>query len=313
LQTRKVDYWKDADVKSPAYLPDAKILVPVVGGDLAVFRYGPEGGKPILAIHGITSSNRAWQWLSNSVVPHGYTLYAIDLRGRGDSNALPPPFGMASHARDMVAVLDQLAIATIDVIGHSMGAWVAIALLRIAPERISRTVLIDGGIILPLPPGFSVEEFLPLLLGPAIARLDITFQSRQEYQEFWKSQPAFARGWSPGLDEYVNFDLRGVPPLLHASTNKKAVVDDSIDEFGNDLIENTLRHLKNEVLMLRSVRGLQNQESPLYPETLLKETLLNYPKIALITVPDTNHYDILLNQDNADLCANLIYGINKGA
>jgi len=310
LRTEKVLYWKDTEMNSPAFLPEAKISVPVVGGELAVFRYGPTGGKPILAIHGITSTNRAWQWFARAVVPFGYTLYAVDLRGRGDSNSLPGPFGMETHARDLLAVMDYLGLPKVDVIGASMGAWVAIALLGIAPERISRTVLGDGGIILPLPPEFSVEEFLPVLLGAAMARLDMTFESQEAYRNFWKSQPAFAKGWSAGLDEYVDYDLRGVAPLMYASTNKQAVVEDSIDEFGNELIENTLKNLTEEILMLRSVRGLRNEEFPLYPEAALKDKLKNYPKIKLITVPDTNHYDMLLSQENADICTNLIYGVN---
>jgi pimeloyl-ACP methyl ester carboxylesterase len=299
-------------MNSQPFLPQAKISVPVIGGELAVFRYGEEGGKPILALHGITSTNRAWQWFAASVVPHGYTLYAPDLRGRGDSNSLPGPFGMEVHARDLVAVIDHLGFAKMDVIGASMGAFVAIALLGLAPERVSRTVLGDGGILLPLPPGFTVEEILPFVLGPALARLDMTFKSREEYRNFWKSQPAFIRGWTAGLDEYVDYDLRGIEPLMRASTNKKAVIDDATDEFGNELLENTLRNLPEEVLMLRSVRGLQNEETPLYPEVLLKETLLKYPKIKLITVPDTNHYDMLLSQEYADNCAQLIYGIQPG-
>lgn len=300
-------------MKSESYLPEAKITVPVDGGDLAVFRYGPEGGKPILAIHGITSTNRAWQFFARAVVPHGYTLYAVDLRGRGDSNSLPGPFGMAVHAHDMLAVIDYLGLPQVDVIGASMGGWVAISLLGLAPERISRTVLGDGGIILPLPSGFSVEEILPIVLGPALARLDVPFASRETYRDFWKTQAAFVKGWSAGLDEYVDYDLRGTAPLMYASTNKKAVLEDAIDEFGNELIENTLRNLTEEVLMLRSVRGLQNEEVPLYPEGLLREVLVNYPKIKLVTVPDTNHYDMLLNQENADACAEIIYGVsNRG-
>lgn len=298
-------------MKSETYLPEVKLSVPVEGGELAVFRYGPQGDSPILAIHGITSTNRAWQFFARAVVPHGYTLYAVDLRGRGDSNSLPGPFGMAAHARDMLAVIDYLELPKVDVIGASMGGWVAISLLGLAPERISRTVLGDGGIILPLPPEFSVEEVIPIILGPALARLDIPFESREAYRDFWKSQAAFVKGWSPGLDEYVDYDLRGTPPLMYASSNKKAVLEDAIDEFGNEFIEDTLRNLTEEVLMLRSVRGLQNEETPLYPEALLKEVLLNYPKIKLVTMPDTNHYDMLLNQENADACAQVIYGVSS--
>lgn len=294
---------------SAPFLPEEKLLVPVIGGELALFRYGPAGGKPILAIHGITSTNRAWQFFARGVVPHGFTVYAPDLRGRGDSNSLPGPFGMAVHARDMLAVLDYLELPKADVLGASMGGWVAISLLGLAPARISRTVLGDGGILLPLPTGFSVEEVIPMILGPALARLDMPFESREAYRIFWKSQPAFIKGWSRGLDEYVDYDLRGTPPFMYASTNKKAVLEDAIDEFGNEFIENTLRNLPEEVLMIRSERGLQNEETPLYPEALLKEVLINYPKIKLVTLPDTNHYDMLLNQENAEACAKLIYGI----
>jgi lipase len=296
-------------MNSQSFLPEAKLSVPVVGGELAVYRYGASGGKPILAVHGITSTNRAWQWFARTIIPHGYTLYAPDLRGRGDSNSLPGPFGMTTHARDLIAVIDYLELAKVDVIGHSMGGWVAIALLGVAPERVSRTVLIEGGILLPLPAGFTVEAILPYVLGPALARLDMTFESRESYREFWKAQAAFANGWNAGLNEYVDYDLRGTEPYMHASTNKEAVVEDAKDEFVNELIENTLRNLPKRVLMLRSVRGLQNEEGPLYPEALLKETLLNYPMIDMLTVPDCNHYELLLNQETVDVCADLIYGI----
>jgi pimeloyl-ACP methyl ester carboxylesterase len=291
-----------------ALLPETRFLVPVAGGDLAVFRYGPESGKPILVIHGITSSNRAWQCFAGSLVPHGYSLYAVDLRGRGDSNSLPGPFGMATHAQDMVVVLDFFEFFSIDVIGHSMGAAVTVALTGIAPNRVSRAVLVDGGIPLTLPADVTMEQFMPLILGPALARLALTFESHQAYREYWKSQAAFAKGWTAVLDEYVDYDLRGKAPAMRPSTNPKAVEEDSRDLF-SDSVNTTLRNLKREVLMLRAVRGLQNEEKPLYPEAVINVALINYPRIKLVTVPDVNHYDILLEQGGADACARLIYGV----
>ncbi|MBN1613173.1 MAG: alpha/beta hydrolase [Deltaproteobacteria bacterium] len=291
-----------------ALLPEARFLVPVAGGELAVFRYGPEGGKPILAIHGITSSNRAWQCFAGALVPRGYSVYAVDLRGRGDSNALPGPFGMKAHVGDMVAVLDFFSLPASDVIGHSMGGFVTVAMLSLAPGRVSRPVLIDGGVPLPLPPGLTPEQVLPLILGPALARLAMTFPSREAYRDYWRSQAAFVKGWTPVHDEYVDYDLRGEPPEMRPSTNPKAVEEDSADLFATDLIESTLRDLPREVLMLRAVRGLQNEEVPLYPEPVIITVLENYPRIRLETVADTNHYDILLDQRSAEACAEIIYG-----
>lgn len=290
-------------------LPDETFLVPVRGGELSVSRYGDGSGIAILAIHGITSSNRAWQSLASAMVPNGYTIYAVDLRGRGRSNQLPGPFGMEEHARDMVKVIDFLKLDRVAVIGHSMGGFVAIALLGIAPEKVSRTILVDGGIPLALPPGFTVEMIMPLVLGPALARLQMEFASKEAYRDYWKPQAAFIKGWSTAHDEYSDYDLVGESPKFKPATNPKAVEEDSRDLFEQDLIEKTLSNLKEEVLMLRAVRGLQNEENPLYPEAVLQLVLPNYPKIRVVTVEDTNHYDILLDQTGADKCAELAFGV----
>lgn len=290
-------------------LPDASLSVPVLGGELAVARYGAPGGKPLLAIHGITSSNRAWQSLATTLVPHGYTIYAVDLRGRGRSSNLPGPFGMQAHGEDMVEVIKYLNLKNVEVIGHSMGGFVAIALLGIAPELVDRTILVDGGIPLAMPPGFTVETILPLVLGPALARLAMKFESKDAYRNYWRPQAAFVKGWSSAHDEYSDYDLVGSAPELTPATNPKAVEEDSRDLFGQDLIEKTLVGLNQEVLLLRAVRGLQNEELPLYPELVLQAVLPKYPKIRVVTVEDTNHYDILLDQNGADRCGEIAFGV----
>jgi lipase len=299
--------WKDREMNSRPLLPEVKFSVPVSGGELAVFRYGTNGGTPVLVIHGVTSSNRAWQWFAADLVPKGFTLFAVDLRGRGDSNVLSGPFGMEVHAQDVIAVVDYLKLEDVDIIGHSMGAFVAIAVLGTAPERVSRTVLIDGGIPLPLPDGFTVAQVMPYILGPALARLSLNFESRQAYRDYWKIHPAFTEGWDDALDEYVDFDLRGTAPTLSPSTNARAVEEDSEDLFVSDLISHTLENLKEDVRMLRAVRGLQNEDTPLYPQSILDVALRKYPHIKVITIPDTNHYTILLSKRGAAKCASLIY------
>ena len=103
-------------------LPTQRILVPVRGGDLAVFQYGNGSGEPVLLVHGVTSSNRAFQLFADALIARGKAPFAVDLRGRGDSNSLPAPFGMKQHAEDMATVIDHFGWNKPDVIGHSMGA-----------------------------------------------------------------------------------------------------------------------------------------------------------------------------------------------
>lgn len=291
-----------------AFLPEARFTVPRSEGDLVYYRYGPahnkSDGKFLLAIHGITASNRAWQFFARTMcLKHGYTVYAVDLRGRGDSSKLPGPFGFRIHALDMLAVLDHLSLEQCDVVGHSMGAFVAVAMLGIAPERVAKVGLIDGGLPLALPPGHSLASAMPLILGPALARLSMKFDSTEAYADFFKPQQAFIKGWGAELDEYVAYDLEKAAPRA----NPDAVMQDSEDLFASDLIDQTLKALPKEVLLLRAERGLQNEPRPLYPLETLTETLSSYSLVKLVTVDDVNHYDILMHQDGADRCIGYIY------
>ena len=46
------------------------------------------------------------------------------------------------------------------------------------PKRWSAVVLVDGGVALPLPDGVDPDAMVAGVLGPALARLDMTFANR---------------------------------------------------------------------------------------------------------------------------------------
>ncbi len=285
-------------------LPTQRILVPVLGGELAVFQYGDGSGTPVLLIHGVTSSNRAFQLFADSLIARGKSPFAVDLRGRGDSNNLQAPFGMKQHAQDMAAVIDHFGWNKPDVIGHSMGGFVAAALVGLYADKVGEVVFADGGVPLPMPPGMTVEQIMPFVLGPAMTRLAMEFESKEAYRDYWKPQPAFAKGWSTVLDEYVDYDLRG----KKASTNPQAVEDDSRDLFGDDLIVKSLQGLSKPTIFIKAERGLQNEEGGLYPMPVLDAVLPNYPMLKLEFLADCNHYDMFLEQSGAEKVAQIIYG-----
>lgn len=292
-------------------LPTQQTHVPVAGGNLSVFQYGDGTGEPVLLIHGVTSSNRAFQLFADALIARGKAVFAVDLRGRGDSNSLPGPFGMAQHAHDMAAVVDHYGWKSVDVIGHSMGAFVAAAFVGLFPEKVNEVVFADGGIPLPMPPGMTVEQIMPFVLGPALARLAMDFESKQAYRNYWKAQAAFAKGWSDVLDEYVDYDLRGEAPHMKASTSAKAVEEDSRDLFGDDLIVRSLKGLTKKSKFIKAERGLQNEENGLYPMAVLDAILPQYPMLQLEFLADCNHYDMFLEATGAEKIAQIIYGDKK--
>ena len=285
-------------------LPTQRIMVPVIGGEIAVFQYGNGSGDPVLLIHGVTSSNRAFQLFADALIARGKAPFAVDLRGRGDSNNLPGPFGMKQHAEDMAAVIDHFGWTQPDVIGHSMGAFVAAALVGLYSEKVGDVVFADGGVPLPMPPGMTVEQIMPFVLGPAMTRLAMEFENKEAYRNYWKPQAAFVKGWSAVLDEYVDYDLRG----KKASTNPQAVEEDSRDLFGDDLIVKSLQGLQKPAIFIKAERGLQNEEGGLYPMPVLDAVLPAYPMLKLEFLADCNHYDMFLEATGAEKVAHIIYG-----
>jgi 3-oxoadipate enol-lactonase len=104
-------------------------------------------GRPLVWLHAFPLS--ADQWLPQlSRVPPGWRFIAPDLRGfRGGSQAFEavdlPGVTMDGYAGDVLELMTQLEIADAVIGGLSMGGYVAFALLRRAPKRVSGLVLAD--------------------------------------------------------------------------------------------------------------------------------------------------------------------------
>ncbi|OLF06995.1 hypothetical protein BLA60_29510 [Actinophytocola xinjiangensis] len=266
--------------------------VPVRGGALTVARWGePADGPPVLAIHGITANHLAWGLVAPLVTG---PVVAPDLRGRGGSGSLPGPYGMAAHAADCVAVLDAAGIDRAVVVGHSMGGFVASVLAHRYPSRVARLVLVDGGTPLALPDGVGLEA----ALGPAVARLSMTFASAADYHDFWRRHPSFAV-WNPAIESYVDYDLTGAAPRLRSGVNGDAVRADFVDlhEGAEPLAAYTA--LPPDTVFLRAERGMFDQPEGLYPDPAAIG-------LAVRTVPGTNHYTILLGEPGARAVADAL-------
>lgn len=98
-------------------------------------------GPAVLILHGLFGSSRNWQSVARRLAP-GHSVHAVDLRNHGDS----PHTGEMSYeamARDVVALMDRLALIHATVIGHSMGGKAAMWLALDQPGRVSRLIAVD--------------------------------------------------------------------------------------------------------------------------------------------------------------------------
>jgi pimeloyl-ACP methyl ester carboxylesterase len=280
--------------------------VAVAGGRLATFRLGAErpDAPLVIAIHGITSTSRTWLATAQALGERA-ALIALDLRGRGRSNALPKPFGIDAHARDVLAVLDRLELDRAVIAGHSLGAYIAARVATLAPERVDGLVLVDGGLTIPESEGVDPERFLEDFLGPTFARLAMTFPDGAGYRAWWGEHPAFAgTDIDPGnLDAYAAHDLVGSAPELRSSVNPQVVRDDGVDLFK---VSDALR-LTVPAVFLCAPRGMVDDPHPMQPLSLVQDWAARDPDHRrAIEVPDVNHYSIALGRHGAAMVADEI-------
>jgi lipase len=266
--------------------------VAVDGGELTYGEWGDPAAPPVLATHGITASHLAWSRVAQALPEH--RLIAPDLRGRGRSNGLPGPYGMATHAADMVRLLDGLGIDRVRLVGHSMGAFVAAATAARLGDRATGVVLVDGGIPFVLPAGVDLQAAITANLGPALARLSMTFADRDAYRAFWAQTPALG----PLIDDeavlaYIDYDLVGDPP--HSATAPDAVAQDSLEFYGDEPAA-ALAAITAPVRMLWVPRGLQDETPGLYTEALLAPWT---DRVATRFVDGFNHYTIVMTPAGA--------------
>jgi len=273
--------------------------VAVAGGSLAVRRLGSSrpDAPAVLAVHGILATSAAWAAVA-AALGDDATLIAPDLRGRGDSHALPAPFGLDAHVADLVAALDALELERVIVLGHSMGAYVLARLAARHPGRVSRLVLVDGGLTIPGSERIDPGPFMRAFLGPALTRLQMRFTDLDAYVGWWSEHPSIAGSdIDPAvLRAYAEHDLIGTAPELRSSVNA-----DALEPDGGDVLRCTdARELTLPAVLLCAPRGMLNDDNPMQPVKLVREwAAQDADRRRAAPVPDTNHYTIVLGAAGA--------------
>jgi len=276
--------------------------VAVDDGELVVAEYGPPEAPPVLAIHGITSSSRAWLALARHL--SDVRIVAPDLRGRGRSRELPVSTGLRDHATDLARVVDDLDLGRVPVFGHSMGAFVAVALAAARPEAVASLLLVDGGYPLTRPARVADADLATAVLGPIAQRLAREFPSRDAYREFWRAHPAFADADTLDIAAYADYDLVGTAPRLRPASTLEAIAADALDLYGPDWYLAALAGLGIPAPMLRAPRGLLDEPGGLYPDLPANPAFA--PTMRVTDVPDVNHYTILMTDPGAGLVADAL-------
>jgi lipase len=258
------------------------------------------GGPTVLCLPGLGSSGRVWTGLATAL-PEARVL-APDLRGRGGSSGMGGPTGLRAHARDAAALVEELDLHDVVLVGHSMGAFLAPVAAKELGDRVARLVLVDGGV----PPR------LPFFMGPGLTGR-VFRRDLQRLNRAWPDARAFTvaaagkalRGHPELLDEialWAAHDLAGPAGAQRPRLDLDRCVADAVDTFfGSDVVP-ALEALRVPAHLLTASSGKHDRARPFLPDRVVQEWTARLPLLTAERV-DANHLTILFSRELREVVA----------
>ena len=200
------DETKSADVNEPG----GRILK-LAGGEMQVVEHGPRTAPPIVLIHCFTCAINWWDKVM-PLLDRNHRVVAVDLRGHGGSEKPTSGYSIPDQADLVAQALGRLGVRDAEVVGHSLGGAVAVAVAERSPELVSRVVIVDT------PPTHEKGDlgllaklvFVPVI-GEALWRIKPDFATRKGLEV------AFA----PGFDVPDTF-VEDVNSMTYSAYNRSA-------------------------------------------------------------------------------------------
>jgi 3-oxoadipate enol-lactonase len=272
-------------------------------GRLHARRHGSPDTPLVLAIPGLSANLMGFEFLAEHLDP-GVQLVSLDLRGRGLSEVSPPgTYGWVNHAADVLEVADRLGAESFFLVGHSMGAGVAMATAAQAVGRVARLVLVDlCGI-----PDPSTEG----PIGAGVSRLGAVAPSAEAYLAQIKTI-GIIQPWDSYWERYFRYELQPVEGGgVAARTSRAAVMEDVVFgrgafAFGDGAgIYGLWPSLTMPVLLLRASREMLPGTGFIVSQRDRDRFPTMVPSATAVDV-DANHYTIATSVSAATAIARFL-------
>jgi 3-oxoadipate enol-lactonase len=189
---------------------------------------GGEDSAPLLLGGSLGTSLAMWD---PQVPPLAASRRVIrfDHRGHGASPVVPGPHSIGDLGRDVLGMLDRLAITRASYCGASLGGMVGMWLAANAPERVDRLVLICTSAHLPSASAYTDRAALVREAGTAEAVADaavarwFTLAFAREHPDVVARHRAMiaatpAEGYAGSCDAIASLDLRADLAAIRART-----------------------------------------------------------------------------------------------
>ncbi len=228
---------------------------------------------PVLFVHGFGSSLETWELVA-PLICQTRRCVSLDLPGFGLSSKYAQPYDAPDMVGHILALMDQLDLDKVDLVAHSYGCSVALALAGEHPQRVRRLVISDG---------FTYEDQMPWFFAWSRAPVlgELLFGLYYDQQLDWRIPLSFHNR------QLVSHDmvLRAYEALRRPGTRAAALAV----VRGLELAE-AERHygsLPHHVLV---IWGREDTVTPLrYGERLAQ----HLPRASLAVVPYAGHFPMV--------------------
>ncbi len=275
---------------------ESEFDIQLESGRLHAKRHGTPDGPLVLAVPGLSANLMSFEFLASRLAGAGLQVVALDLRGRGKSDATGVgTYGWVKHAADLFAVADHLGARRFSLIGHSMGAAVTMAAAAQDAGRLERLVLIDlCGVPDPSTSG---------PIGASVARLGVVFPSVEAYVDLARNGGVISP-WSDEWDGYFRYDARDVEGGVQSRTSAAAVMEDVM--FGHGAfafgdaagVYGLWQSLTMPSLIVRARREMTPGTGYILTQRDAERFVASVPGAKAAEV-DANHYTVITNDDTA--------------
>ncbi len=161
--------------------------------------WGSPTAPPVVMLHGLNVQCHTWDPIAKELSAEHHVI-AMDMRGHGDSDWARSGYRVHSMARDVHGLIDALGLGPPDLVGHSAGVRVAIAVAGERPETVRRLALSDAGPANSPSGAVAMRDFIQ-----ATTNLR-GFRNEQEAREFYLG---FHPEWREDfIDLHVKYQLR---------------------------------------------------------------------------------------------------------
>ena len=113
------------------------------GAHVRYLERGPVDAPAVVLVHGFASSLETWAAVIPALESDHHVL-ALDLKGFGWSDRPEGDYSPDAEARLVLALMRARGIESADVVGHSWGSSVVLAMALGAPKRVRRIALYDA-------------------------------------------------------------------------------------------------------------------------------------------------------------------------